>query len=1170
MLTPVRQRTVSGTSAPQKASIGGDTLALMLRVRVLGDLALDMDGEPIEPPAGRRARELLAWLALHPGAHPRSELAARFWPDVLDSSARASLRTALHELRRALGERAPQLLLATRERVGVEDGVWVDALEVGRLASEGRSAEALELCRGELLAGVEEDWAYALRDQHHELVAELQERLATAAEHAGDAAAAIARTREQVRLDPLSEEATRRLMRRLARSGDRSAALTAYERLETSMRRELGAAPSRETRELAQRLRVAAEAAPPRAASPRLPGVLRRHERSGLVGRGSELGRLGELANAAARGDRGAVLLAGEPGIGKTRLLSELCRAAHTRGATVLFGRCYEDALTPYQPFAEALSDYVQAGGSLPEPPLRAELGRLVPALAPVAATGTPSGDPEGARWRLFEAVRALLVSAAEARAPVLLALDDLHWADRATLLLLAHLVRSPEPARLLLAGAYRESELSRAHPLSAVLADLRREDRLARVSLVGLGAREVSELVASWIGPEAPPGLSESLARETGGNPFFVEEVLRHLRESGALDRRAGRWVPARGVAELGIPESIREVLGRRLSRLGEQSDRVLVVAAVVGREFDLDLLERVADLDGIDVLSALEEGVDAQLVREEPGSPGRYGFAHPLVRETLYEELSTTRRVRLHAAVADALERAYAGEPEAHLAEIAVHRLAGSARDVRRAVDVALRAARQCLAQLAYDEAAATCRHALDAVDDGDPTLACELRLTLGDALTRAGQAEAARAVNVAAADDARTAARPDLLARAALGRSGLGIAIIAVDDEAVALLREALATLPPGGEDELRSRLVARLAAETYYVSTPEERRRLGDEAVGLAVRSGDRRAQVDALGARRVAIWSAAYLPERLRADTEMLEAARAAELPEAELQARNWLVADLMEAGDLDAARREIAAHEQLADRLRLPAYQWWGPMWRSTLALLEGRFDDAAELVEEFAAIGRRAHDRNAELYQEIQATLIPWLSGRLERAPTELIVRELERPAGYAYRSGGSWVYAALGQEREARQLLDWVAGDDFKRLRDDMNTLAALAEMAQAATLIGASDHAPGLYARLLPYVDRNICNGRGGGGYGSAAHHLGLLAMLVDRPGEAAGHLETALARNEAMGARPWAARTRIAYGRLLAREGELRRGAALAAAGEDEARRLGLVKLAEWAV
>ena len=1064
----------------------------MLRVRVFGGLALESDGAALDPPASRRARELLGFLALHPGRHARAAVAARFWPDVLDASARASLRTTLHELRRALGP-AGVCLVADRDAVAL-DAAWVDAREVEALLAAGRAEEALALRDGELLAGLEEDWVLAERDTYRERLAARLGALADAAEAGGDGAAAVRLTREQVALDPYSEERGRALVRRLAPEGDRAAALAAHERLRERLRTGLGIAPSAETRALAEQIRAAEQTGSPDQARspaqqpppPGVPGIVRRAG-GAFVGRDAPLARLTAALDRARAGERRLVLIGGEPGIGKTRLMAELCAAAHADGAEVRSGRCFEEAIAPYQPFVEALGDAWLHD-------------------APVAGD-----DAQGARWRLFESVDAALRTGA----PTVLALDDLHWADKGTLLLLAHLVRATRPAALLVVGTYRESELSRTHPLAATLGDLRRERLYERVSLAGLEAADVAQLVRGWLGSEE---LAATLHEETAGNPFFLEEVVRHLRETGA---------------GAGIPESVREVLGRRLSRLGDGANRALQAAAVVGRDFDLALLERLNALAGVDVLEAVEEAAAAQLVREDGARPGRYGFAHPLVRETVYEELSLTRRVRLHGAVADALEALHGDDP-ARLSELATHRLAAAAGgDPAAAVEVALRAARHCMAQLAYEDAAATATAALEALDAGGGVLRADVLLVRGDALLRCGDEAAAREAFGAAGAIARETGDAERLARAALGASGLGVTIIAVDEWVVGLLREALGAV--GDDGPLRARLLARTAIETYYVSTPPQRKATGDEAVRVAQRSLDPAALVAALNARRVALWSAAYLTERLDTAAEMVAAAERAGDVEGVLQGRNWLVADLLEAGEVDAACAEVERHEALADRLRLPAYQWWGPMWRATLAIAAGRVGEAEGLIAEFAAIGARTADRNALLYAEVQRFVLAMM-GFGEPPPVDSLERERERPADYAYRAGYAWYLATRGEAGEARDVVAWIAADDWARLADDMNRLAALCEVAQAMTIVGDATHAAGAYDRLAPYAARNVVNARGAGGYGSAELHLGLLAALLGRDAAARTHLAAAVERNTTLGADAWTAASRAALDAL----------------------------------
>ena len=990
----------------------------MLRVRLLGELAVESpEGELVAPPS-RPARELLAWLALHPGMHPRLELASRFWPDVLESSARASLRTALHELRRCVAEDA---IVADRELVGLAGAPWVDALAVRELAAEGRAEEALALCAGDALPGLDRDWAIAARDEHRELVAGLLAGLADAS--SGEEALRWAR--ELVRADPLSEDAARRLIRRLAEAGDRAAALAAYARLEERLRRELRVVPSRRTRELVAEIRVEEAGEPVRTETPTR-AVL---PRGPLAGRDADLARIRSLI-APGR----LVAIAGEPGIGKTRLLAELAGEAR-------YGRCYEESLTPYQPFVEALGEVM------------------------------PEADGEGGRWRLFEAIGTRLEGER-------LLLDDLHWADAGTLRLLTHVLHRPNAPAVV--AAYRDSEISRLHPLAAALADLRRDGLIERVALHGLDEHAVAELARGALDAHA-------LQRETGGNPFFVEQVLRHVADGGD---------PA------AIPEGVKDVIGRRLARLAPDTGRVLAYASVAGREFDLALLEAV--LRDVDVLAALEEATAAQMIREE--QPGRYTFTHALVCETLYDELSLTRRVRTHRELADAL-------PSERLAELAHHRLeAAAAGDVGAAADAALAAAREAMRAFAYEDAAALCERALEAA--GESSRRGELLLALGDARLRAGETAAAREAFRSVQGEA------ELMARAALGFSGLGVTIIAVDREAVALLEGALEALP--GDHPLRARLLSRLAIETYYESTPAWRKALVDEAVALDP-------STDALNARHAALWSAQYLDERLETAERMIAEATSAE---AELQGRNWRVLDLMEKGDLDEAREEIERHERLAERLRLPAYEWWGPMWRSSLAILEGRLDDAGALIDRF----RDSQDPNARLYAEIQTLVTALITGDIGSLPTEVVDRETGRPAEYAYRAGYAWILALDGRAGEARAQIAF----SVAHMKDDMNRLAALAELAQALNVLGEPGPAAELYALLEPYADRNIVNGRGGAGYGSASLHLGVLADLADR--DSMHHYERAVVDNRRLGAKPWLERSQQRLAPVLASRDE----------------------------
>ena len=820
----------------------------MLRVRLFGAFALESDGAALPMPERRRACSLLGWLALYPGMHPRSEVAGRFWPDVLDSSARKSLRTELVAVRRALGAAADGVLVATRDTVGlVGDDVVVDAREFERLVREGRLREAVELCEGELLPGLDAEWVYEARESHRRRLGDVLGRLASEAEAGGSLAAAIRISRRRVELDPLREDAHRELIRCLIAAGEIAAARVAFEGLARRLRAELHVPPSKETRRLVEaieadeRIPAVPETLPP------FPAALARRERSPFVGREDSLGWLRARWSDARGGSGRLAIIAGDPGIGKTRLASELARAAHEQGDTVLLGRCHEELLISYQPFVEALGRYVAA---LSPAMLRgqvgsdgAELAQLVPELARrLPDLSAPvSGDSQGERYRLFEAAASLLVRASRSR-PIVLVLEDLHWLDKPTALLLAHVVRSIQAERVLVIGTCRDTEP--AEPLRSLLADLHRERALERLPLGSLHRGEVATMVSAWLGRTPPTHFAHALHRETEGNPFFIEEVLRHLLEVDAVD--AADWGRLASFTELGIPDGVREAIERRLVTLSPEARRLATMAAVVGRSFSIEVLDALAEVPGERLLEALEEAAEHRIVEEEAGAPGRYTFAHALIRETLYASLSGPRRARLHRRIGAILEQLHADEPEPRLGELAYHFVAAAEPGAAaKAVDYSVRAARRALTALAYEEAVATLRPrrrgaaALSLPRRGDPLRA--------DARPRRGLQQGERVRSQPRRLSRRCRDRADggpggaaracgAWPRPGLDRAGQRRPAI------IALLEEALAALP-STDTSLRARLLGRLAMELHFSDEPERCQALARQAVALARRLGD---------------------------------------------------------------------------------------------------------------------------------------------------------------------------------------------------------------------------------------------------------------------------------------------------------------------------------------
>jgi DNA-binding SARP family transcriptional activator len=1109
----------------------------MLRVRLVGDLALCLDGRRLEPIASRRARSLLAWLAYHPGLHTRARVASVFWPDVLDSSARASLRTTLAMLRRDLGE-AAGAVVAGRDRLGMDDSadVWIDVRESERLAARGRYEEALRLADGDLLTDLDDDWVLDARSTHRDRVVEWLGVVGDAAEEAGDLEAAVRHARRRLELDPLSEEAARALMRRLGRTGDSVAAVATYQEFRSALRRELGMTPSAETRALVDELRSARRAP----AAPPLPSALRRSGEVPLAGRGEQLTALRAAWRRASAGAAGVVMVAGQAGAGKTRLLIELATEARAGGATVLAGRCTEDRIVAFAPFTEALRQYVAAAPDALPDWTRAELARLLPELAPEAIP--VQGDPQDARHRLFEAVAATIGMAAR-HAPVLLVVEDLHWADDASLAMLAHVIHTVGWAPLLVAGSFRDEGDEAGLELRALLAELRRERRLEQVRVAGLPPDEVDELVAAWLGEAPPPRLTQAVHERTGGNPLFIEELVRHLVETHSR-KPVGELVEA---AATDVPEGVRAVIDRRVALLPEPARQAVTVAAVIGEDFGLADVAAACDARDDDVAESLDAAVRAGLI-DESQRAGQYRFAHALIRGALLAGLTATRRALVHRRVAEVLEALPAARREPRLPELVRHLLdAGPLVESGRVAGLALRAAEQATARLAYEEAAELLERVAATLEDADPVRP-EVLIALGDARERLGDAASAGRCFRAAAELARGMRDHKLLARAALGAAGLTVNVGAVRDDVRSLLEEALAGAP--ATSPLRPRLLGRLAIEVYYARPATLRERLSSEALEAGRRMGGR-ALLEALGARHVALWSPAHTEERLRIADELIAAARKAGDREAELQGVNWRVTDLVELGDHSAARAAIAEHERLAGELRLLGYSWYVPMWRGMLALLAGRLEEAQRLSDEAERIGRAAQDANAALLLGVQQRAIRYAAGTLSDEDVAAVHAGGQKsPAGAAWRVWAAEIALVRGDRERARRVIrDEVEG--LAALPLDANWLYTAAALAVGITQLGDAAAAAVVYPQLLPYGNRTVTAGRASFCAGSAHLALGLLAKTLGERRAAVEHLEEATRRNDALGARPYAAAARAVLAEVVDDE-------ALAASLRDEAR------------
>ena len=890
-----------------------------------------------------------------------------------------------------------------------------------------------------------------------------------------------------------------------------------------------------------------------------LPGALRLSSAFPFVGRARELERLRTLMPRAEGEGRRVVLVGGEAGSGKSRLVREFAAEAAGEGALVLCGVCDAVVRTPYGPFVEALD---QLARRIEPTELESALGsgggeitRLLPDLASRVGTLPPpvEADPDTERHRLHTAVTALLTGVGNAR-PVLLVLEDGHWADAPTLLLLRHLALSAGDARVLVLATFRDTEADVPDTLSDTLADLRRSEDTVRLRLEGLSTDDVGEFVRRAAGGELGPELHElavAIRALTEGNPFLVCELWRALIETNAVESVGGSLRVLRPPAELGSPDSVREVVSQRLARLEPRTSDLLELAATAGSEFELDLIRRVAGLGETELLTSLEEAVRSGMIEEVSSPALEYRFTHELVRRALYDRLSSVRRAELHLRIGEALETGGRASQRT-LADLAHHFGASASFDGSgRGVEYNIRAAEAAAGALAFDEAAARLRTALELGID-DPERRAKVFLELGDASHRAGKAGDALEAFDAAAEIARGLENPELLARAAIGYEDAcwrpGIA----DRGAAELLAEAATAL--GEEDSvLRGELLAGLARALDFQ---------GDHARALAVRA-QAEAMVRRLGDKPSlatvlvrSYWSlgATPLEEILDKLTEARDLGEQLGDTEIRAEAMAWRVPAFVALGDLDSARQETRALREIAEQTAQPFNVHVADHYASAIALCDGDFEQAEEFAQLSREWSRLLTGRDASGVYGIQMFSIRREQGRLaELAP---VIRILAGDPGRTgpWQPGLATVLAELGMETEARRALAQVVHEGLEGFRESL-WLASLTYLTDACAALHEETTAALVYPQLEPFATTNVMIGHLVSCYGAADRYLGMLAATLGELERAEEHFERALELNRRMDARTWIAHTAYEYGRLqLARrrpaEALLQEAAALA--------------------
>ena len=1123
------------------------------RYRILGPLEiLDEGDRPVS--LSRREAAVVGVLLLDANrVVSRDRLIEVVWGDRPPDTAVNALQVHISKLRKLLGgmagsegplrTQAPGYRFSTSP--GQLDAERFEHLVASSEADEGpdgvaaRLTEALRLWRGPVLDGLE--IGPLIRPE----ISRLEELRFAALERRIEADLALGRHREcigeleaLVQANPLREEIRRLLMLGLYRSGRQADALAVYRQTREILAGELGLdpGPALQATELAilnqdpgldlvpsdtvslSTPQAAVALASPAVSIP-LPAYLEIRPTVGLIGRSHELGVIADAYQRAAKGSgREVLLVAGEAGLGKSALVAEAARAAFEDGACVLFGHCEEDLATPYQLFSEALGHFAAhasyeqlmahlAGGS-------AELVRLIPSLTVRIPDLEPSRamDADSERFLLFSAVVQVLASLSST-SPVVLVLDDLQWADRASLLLLRHLAGSDLPLNLLIVGTYRDSELTRRDALVETLGALHRRADVTRVELKGLDDVHVVALMEAAAGHDLDKPaveLAHAVFRETDGNPFFVSQVVRHLVETGTIYRGdGGRWTAHsdRGIDVL--PDSVRDVIGARVVRLGKETGRTLELASVIGRDFDLDLLARVTARSEEELLDQLDAAAEAALVRDIAHTGGRFSFTHALIQRTLYEEMRPTRRANAHRGVAEALEDLCGTKPGLRVGELAHHWCqATQPVDLHKAIDFSRQAGDAALSGLAPDDAVTYYSQAVELCERSpgiDAELELDLAIGLGTAQRQAGHAAFRTTLLTAAHRASEVGDGARLVAAALANDRGTFSTVDSVDDEKVQVLEQALAQVGLVASD--RAQLLAILCSESTVGTSLEDRMDLAEEAIAVARSTDDDATIVRVLNhvllplavpplIERVVEWSVEALDRAARLDDPLLLCAAAS--------GRRYTAAC---AGDVEEMDRCFAVKEPLVAQLDQPFLLWVDTLQRGTRALIAGDTEEAERLAGEALKIGADGGEPDAPVAFGMQMLMVSLWRGTMGELVPLIEQAIKENPGLSVFRAALALAHSEAGRSDQAQHELQTFADHGFE-LPMDLTWLTGMSAYAIATIESSLVDFARPLLEALAPYAEQWHYSDVAAAG--PVSRTLGGLATLLGRFDEADRYL------------------------------------------------------------
>lgn len=1137
-------------------------------IRLLGPIGAEREGESVAL-GGPRQRAVLARLGIVAGQVVTVDrLVDDVWGGVPPATAVNTLQSYVSLLRRALGDagrlrrEGPGYLLAL-DADQLDAGRFEDAARAGRACLDADPAAALALLdraldewRGPALADVaDEDWARASVVRWEEL------RLA-AVEARFDALLLLGRHAEVVgELEratdefPLREGIARRLMIALYRTGRQADALRVFSRTRELLADELGLDPTPDlvalqtailnhdaslavpagraapatatargtaTAEAATRggdqraERDTVQAGPPSPVA--LPGPAARAGAAAFVGRRHQLEALHEYWGRAVVGDRRLVVVSGEAGAGKSGLVARFAAEAHGGGGIVLWGRATQEAVVPFEPMVEAVRTILRTIS--PEARRRVAedrglLSLLLPELERIVPEARPSGaHPDVERYLMFETVAELL-RAESARHPILVVLDDLHWADAPSLALLEHVVRHESAGQVMAVGTVRTPSADPNPDFDRMRLRLGRDGLLATLTVEGLDVGEVGELLA--LNGRADLDAGE-LCGATGGNAFYVTELLDHGGDALRVDDP---------------PESVRNMIGQRLQRLDHVTNQVVNLVAVAGQSATLAVLTAAGGFDADRLLDAADEAVDAGLLVED--GAGRLAAPHAIVRQALLARLSRTRRLDLHRRIAEAL--AVDSEPQFVPSTMAYHLLeAGSLTDRTQRVTAGLEAGRRAVELAAYDDAM-TWVGRVEQLVNGQVSmeLQTELELLRSDTARALGdRAIALEGARLAATHARRTGPDPMLLARAAeawtLSLSAVGFDIgRPTDDDLVDLMTDAIAALPADQRQyavRLRSMLSSVLVGSADWV----RRETLAEEAMAIAVEDGGDELVASAHLAQRLAWWRLDRLDERTDAALAAVRHANRAGNVHLELTAMLFALTDLMEHGRVDEHVALLAEFRSRSSVLRQPLYDVYATFIEAGGELSAGNYARAQRLADQALEAGLASHGVNAVF---VHAGV--WLRLHYDRGTLAATIPEAERmvarhPRLRMWQVGLVTAYALEGRAEDARPLFSSMVGEDGLNLRDNQLFLPVACTLVEVAEALDDPPRAAMLRQALEPYADRLAVSGLAGISIGPVARYVGIAARVSGDRTAAERFARAAVATCERWGFVPHEARAR----------------------------------------